>query len=108
MVSIKKYHTIIDEWPNMRAMNIPTRMGVIDKAARNLIKKVNSLCPRCGRPGFDVVKLNAGLPCSLCGTPTRSIVNSVLVCEGCDYSEIHNYPDSGMYEDPKYCDLCNP
>lgn len=103
----EKYDDIWVE-TDMRAMNNPTRMEVIGKAAQSLLKKINSLCPACSRPGFDGVKFNPGLPCRLCGAPTRSILSIEFVCEGCSYSEIRKFPDSRMNEDPKYCDRCNP
>lgn len=105
---IAEKHSSIMVETDMRAMSNPTRMEVIGNAARNLIKKIKSCCPECGRPGFDTSKFITGLPCRLCGKPTRSVLSIELACKGCNHTEIQEYPDSRSYEDPMYCDHCNP
>ncbi len=93
---------------DMRAMYNPTRMAVIEQATKKLVEKINSACPACGTPGFGVTAANSGLPCSLCGQPTRSTLNHVYTCQSCSFSKAVYYPYSIQTEDPVYCDYCNP
>lgn len=93
---------------DMRARYNPTRMLVIKKAVEKLIQKINKKCPNCHTPGFDVVKANEGLPCSLCSLPTRSILSCTYQCKACDHNEKDYFPNGKKTEDPTYCDHCNP
>ena len=93
---------------DMRAMLNPTRMAVIQEAGEKLLRKINSRCPACGFPGFDVVSLESGLPCSLCGRPTASIKAQHLGCAHCQHKEVVPHPQGKSSEDPMYCDHCNP
>jgi hypothetical protein len=93
---------------DMRAMFNPTRMAVIQEAGEKLLRKINSLCPACAFPGFDVVSLDSGLPCLLCGRPTASIKAHHLACAHCHHKEVIHYPQGKSSEDPMYCDYCNP
>lgn len=104
---IKNGNTCFAE-TDMRAMNNPTRMKVIEKAGKKLLKKLLSKCPNCSTPGYDVIKVNAGLPCGQCGFPTRSTLSQLLGCLKCGYTETKFYPNSKEIEDPMYCDRCNP
>jgi hypothetical protein len=93
---------------DMRAMYNPTRMKIIEKAALKLATKINSLCPRCNTPGFDVTGSRPGLPCDLCNFPTQSTLSLLYSCQRCDYTKEEKYPNGKLTEDPMYCDLCNP
>lgn len=93
---------------DMRAMCNPTRMSVIEKAASQLAKKINSLCPNCATPGFGITDVKKGLPCDLCNFPTRSILSYVYICQKCSHIEEEQYPNGKRKEDPTYCDMCNP
>ncbi|MBX9887933.1 MAG: hypothetical protein K2Y30_08380 [Flavobacteriaceae bacterium] len=93
---------------DMRAIYNPTRMNVIATAVEKLIEKINKKCPRCCIPGFDVVRVNAGLPCGSCGLPTRSILSHINECTTCGYTQEEFYPKQKRTEDPTYCDYCNP
>ncbi|PAW94697.1 hypothetical protein CKK33_14815 [Mucilaginibacter sp. MD40] len=93
---------------DMRAMNNPTRMSVIAQAAEKLANLMNSKCPRCKTPGFDVGKSEPGLPCSLCKLPTESTLKHVYICKKCGYHEDLYYPYKKTFEDPQYCQWCNP
>jgi hypothetical protein len=93
---------------DMRAMNNPTRMLVIEDATRKLIEKVNSLCRNCGSPGFGVSLVSKGLPCGLCGQPTSSALKHIFKCLYCENREEKNYPNGKQFENPMYCDFCNP
>ncbi|MFN7312200.1 MAG: DUF6671 family protein [Bacteroidota bacterium] len=104
----KKYHQNVWVETDMRAHLNPTRMKVIEQAAGKLINHIQSECPQCKRPGFVVKKVIAGLPCSVCGTPTESIKSELKVCDGCRYEEELIYPKNKTTEDPMYCLVCNP
>lgn len=93
---------------DMRAMFNPTRMKVIEQATQNLIEKISSKCPKCNFPGYWIVDMIEGLPCSDCGFPTRSINSHKYGCMSCDHSELKDFPYSKEFEDPMYCDFCNP
>lgn len=104
---LNKYDSLFIE-TDMRAMNNPSRMYVIAQAAKKLTKLLVSTCPCCQTPGFDISDVVSGLPCSLCSSPTGSILKHVYVCKKCSYKKEIQYPNSKKYEDPMYCDWCNP
>nr|WP_309755170.1 DUF6671 family protein [Flavobacterium sp.] len=93
---------------DMRALFNPTRMKVIEKATHNLIEKIKHLCPNCSTPGFDIVTAKAGLPCENCSLPTRSTLSYLYQCKKCNHTENKLYPRGIQFEDPTYCDNCNP
>lgn len=104
---LKKYASVYVE-TDMRAMNNPTRMSVIQSATRKLVDKINSLCPSCNTPGFGVMHIQSGLPCELCGAPTKSILSEIHQCKACSFQFEKLYPNQKTTEDPMYCDFCNP
>lgn len=104
---IKRYGSAYLE-TDMRAMYNPTRMEVIKLAARKLADKITSLCPQCSYPGFGVIRAKAGLPCSNCGFPGRSILYHEYQCVKCNYTEEKKYPHGKKTEEPTFCDICNP
>jgi hypothetical protein len=93
---------------DMRAMHNPTRMSVIEIATKKLIEKVNSLCPNCKSPGFGITKFIDGLPCNLCSFPTKGVLSSLSECSLCHYVNENKFPLNKTFEDPMYCDRCNP
>lgn len=108
---IKKYITSFGQVfleTDMRAMHNPTRMGIIGLATRKLLTTIERLCPKCSTPGFDVINIIEGLPCSQCGSPTRSTLAFDYECQKCKCREQKKYPAGKTKEDPMYCDWCNP
>lgn len=111
---IENYQDIQNEFgtvyaeTDMRAMLNPTRMKVIEKATRKLIEKIKTLCPECKTPGFDIVSAKPGLPCENCSLPTRSTLSYVYQCKKCQHQEEKMFPRGVQFEDPTYCDNCNP
>lgn len=93
---------------DMRAMFNPTRMKIIEKATLGLINKIQSCCPACKIPGFVVTECIPGLLCEWCCMPTKSIRTHVYVCKHCSYRKEEDYPNQKLFEDPMYCDYCNP
>lgn len=93
---------------DMRALYNPTRMEVIETASKKLIKKINSFCPDCNTRGFEIKDAIKGLPCSLCGLPTRSTLSHIYECKKCGFRKEVKFPFNITQEDPMYCDYCNP
>lgn len=93
---------------DMRAMNNPTRMSVIARAAIKLSEQMISTCPECKIPGFGIGEVVSGLPCSLCNAPTKSTLKHIYTCKKCDYKKDVYYPNEKHFEEPMFCDWCNP
>lgn len=93
---------------DMRALYNPSRMKVIKKAGQNLIENIRSLCPKCKSPGFVVSFVTPGLPCELCGMASRSVLSFTYICKSCSFKSEKKFPHGRQYEDPMYCDKCNP
>lgn len=93
---------------DMRAMHNPVRMKVIETAVKKLINKINTICPECSTPGFERTEAVRGLPCSLCSSPTDSILSYVYTCKKCAFKEEKNFPNKKTKEDPEFCNVCNP
>lgn len=93
---------------DMRAHMNPSRMAVIKLTAQKLVEAIRSVCPQCELPGFTVTEAEPGLPCSWCGSPTRSTLYHVLACKRCGHRADRMYPHGKTKEDPMYCDSCNP
>lgn len=93
---------------DMRAMYNPTRMKNIEKATRDLIKKLQQTCPNCGYPGFDITERNKGLPCSICNLPTALTRVEIYQCKHCNFSQEVLFPNGVEKADPSQCMYCNP
>lgn len=93
---------------DMRAMHNPSRMHAISRAMVKLLDKVNSCCPVCESPGFGVTSARPGLPCSSCRFPTESTLAHIYICVKCDYQMERLHPFEKQFEDPMYCNICNP
>jgi hypothetical protein len=93
---------------DMRAHRNPTRMSVIKVATQKLLKKINSLCPNCQIPGYDVEEVISGLPCEWCKQPTNSTLAYRYQCKKCEYSSAQKFPNDKYYESPEFCSYCNP
>jgi protein-arginine kinase activator protein McsA len=89
-------------------MHNPTRMSVIEKAGAKMVNLLEQACPSCNTPGFDVIKVLDGLPCSQCGSPTQSIAALIFGCQACGKTLEKRYPKGKTHEDPMYCNWCNP
>jgi len=105
---LKKQNSLVQVETDMRAMYNPTRMSVIKTLAKKLVKKIQSTCPNCKMPGFDITDIRGGLTCSLCGIPTKSTIAHISVCSHCGFTKEDLYPKGKTTEDPMYCDHCNP
>ena len=102
-----KYGQVFAE-TDMRAMFNPTRMKIIEQATFKLVESIKRTCPKCQVPGFDVTSARPGLPCEICGAPTRSTQAHIISCQRCSYYEIKEYPHNKTHESATHCDWCNP
>lgn len=93
---------------DMRAMNNPTRMKVIELATQKLIEIIKTPCPSCHLPGFAISSAIEGLPCSACLEPTQSTKAHQYKCDHCSFEEQRNDQITKKFEDPMYCPHCNP
>jgi hypothetical protein len=93
---------------DMRAHYNPTRMINIAKATRNLVSKINSHCPNCSIPGFEITERVKGLPCGGCYLPTSLIRTVIYQCKKCSFSQEKLFPDGREFADPAQCMYCNP
>lgn len=107
-LQLKATSTSVFVETDMRAMHNPTRQKVIAKATTKLIEQVKSVCPRCGTPGFSITDAIQGLRCVYCDNPTRSIRAVVYSCQRCNHQMEQAAPHGKKFEDPMYCDFCNP
>jgi rubrerythrin len=93
---------------DMRAHMNPTRQKVIEAATWDLVQKLQSLCPQCQWPGFQVTQQISGLPCSACGFPTPLSKKAVWHCQKCHHQTHQDFPQGHPEADPAHCPLCNP
>jgi hypothetical protein len=93
---------------DLRAMANPTRMRVIGEAAEAFAADLARCCPACDLFHFAITQALSGLPCGLCGFPTRSTRAHLRECRGCGHRQEDAREDGKLMEDPTYCDLCNP
>ncbi|MEZ5976975.1 MAG: DUF6671 family protein [Planctomycetota bacterium] len=93
---------------DMRAHRNPTRMRAIDRSAADLVARIGTPCPACGRPGFGRVDVVRGLPCTACGTPTRRPRAARHGCSGCAHVVVVELPEGGAAAEPADCPSCNP
>lgn len=92
---------------DQRAHLNPSRQQMIVQAAKDLINKISSSCPSCDTPGYWLKERVTGLPCGLCGAPTRLPLASILRCDLCGHAdEQRESPEKTA--DPLRCDVCNP
>lgn len=106
--SLQSIHRTVRVETDMRAMNNPTRMKEIGVAAEKLVKRIQTACPKCKIPGFGISSVLNGLPCGVCGTPTASIRKLKCECNYCGHVLLIDPEHNRSFEDPMYCQVCNP
>lgn len=106
--SLMQTHREVVIETDMRACFNPTRMKHIEEVARILCDRLLSRCPKCEWPNYAPTSAEKGLPCSLCGFKTQSTLYLVYSCSKCAHQHRQYFPNGREYEDPQYCDLCNP
>ena len=111
---LEKFHYLKVTYPevfvetDMRAHLNPSRMTIIEKATHKLVAKMQTCCPNCKTPGFDISEVIEGLPCEQCKCPTKSTLAWVYQCKKCAFKTEEKFPHKKQFEDPMYCDFCNP
>ncbi len=91
---------------DLRAHLNPTRMGMIGEAARDLARKLCTLCPDCEAPGFQLAERVPGLPCGECRSPTREARADIYRCLLCGHQVTVERPETAA--PAGRCDFCNP
>jgi hypothetical protein len=91
---------------DMRAHLNPTRMNFIAECAQKFVDELKCSCPKCNYPQFKIKRTERGLPCYICNNPTQSIKKYIYECLNCNYTEEKN--NEKEFEDPMYCEFCNP
>jgi hypothetical protein len=104
----KKHYSQVYVETDMRAMKNPTRMKIIEQTAEKLITKILCSCPTCFTPGFSITSAQKGLPCESCHLPTESTLYYLHSCKKCNHEEKEYFPRKIKFEDPMYCQVCNP
>jgi len=92
---------------DLRAFANPSRMRHIEQATRDLLERIQSLCPACESPGYWVTERQPGLPCSACGLPTASYRDELWQCLRCPHRAVLPRTDRSV-ADPQHCAYCNP
>lgn len=93
---------------DMRAHFNPTRMQEIGQLAEKFAKRLETLCPACGTPGFGIVKSEQGLPCGECGAETQLVKSLIRGCASCQFSEKQPRSDGLRFATAAQCPECNP
>lgn len=92
---------------DFRAMESPTRMKIIERAAGQLVSRLSTQCPECQIYGFGVVGYEHGLPCLGCGEVVPDVVSAErLGCLVCMAVVIK--PREVTAVDASRCYNCNP
>ncbi len=93
---------------DMRAHVNPTRQRAIRRVAFRLARRLASLCPACGTPGWGITGTEKGLPCRGCGTPTEWVKHEIFGCAQCDCTDARPRRDGRREAEEGQCPLCNP
>ncbi|WP_113906791.1 DUF6671 family protein [Aliidiomarina celeris] len=92
--------------PDLRALYCPPRQRMITKAAEDLARRLQALCPECEAPNFVVKQINKGLPCEQCSLPTEQALSETVCCDACGFSRSERVAHNAA--NPQYCRWCNP
>ncbi|MEP7173064.1 MAG: DUF6671 family protein [Aestuariivirga sp.] len=93
---------------DMRAHLNPTRMEGIAQLAEKFARRLATLCPACGTPGFGIVKSESGLPCAECGAETELVKTLVSGCASCQFTGNKPRSDGLRFATAAQCPQCNP
>ena len=93
---------------DMRAHMNPTRRQVLREVATGLGRRLATLCPECGAPGWGLVDVVRGLPCEWCGGETDFVRTEIHGCPRCKNRESYPRSDGLRVASPGNCPWCNP
>lgn len=91
---------------DLRANHSPSRRPTIALAAQRLAERLARACPSCQCPGWGVVDVERGLPCSDCRAATDLVRAEIWGCPRCDHRT--TVPLQAVFADPSRCGRCNP
>lgn len=92
--------------PDHRAHRSPPRAERIRRLCERMAQRLATECPVCRTPGYGIIRVERGAPCSLCGNPTAIIAADIHGCGACLRED--RRPRAGTQADPADCDHCNP
>lgn len=92
---------------DLRAFANPTRMTRIGEAAQDLLKRLQSACPACAKPGYWITQRTGGLPCKACKQPTKTYLSQEWACVSCGHQHSERRTDR-LFAEPQHCEHCNP
>lgn len=93
---------------DMRAHMNRRRMETIARLSERFAERIARPCPVCAAPGWGVLRIEPGLPCAACGTPTPVARGEVFGCTACGTTRFVPRADGRTEADPGHCVLCNP
>lgn len=93
---------------DMRAFHNPRRMQVLGSLARKLADRLATPCPVCDAPGWGRTRVEIGLPCAECGSPSTLVRSEVFGCAACGLETVRPRTDGLETADPGRCNTCNP
>lgn len=83
-------------------------MQIVENAVHKLITKIKTHCQKCDTPGFSITDAKSSLKCENCLLSTRSTLLHILSYQSSGFTEEKIHPNGRFFEDPMYCDICNP
>lgn len=92
---------------DLRAFANPTRMSRIGEAAQDLLRRLQSNCPACSKPGYAITQQHGGLPCRVCKRPTATCMSLEWTCVSCEHRHTERRVDV-LFAEPQNCGYCNP
>ena len=91
---------------DLRAHRCPSRRPIIARAAQRLAARLASCCSDCGSPGWGLVRVELGVPCSWCGGNVQVPRADVMACPLCPATR--TVSRAQRTADPRNCEWCNP
>jgi hypothetical protein len=92
---------------DLRAHMNPLRQKNIIAAAKDLTDRMHRYCPKCTQPDFSVQRVSGNLLCEVCLQKTNTYQYLAYSCTHCYHQLIEQRKDKN-FEDPQYCNHCNP
>ena len=93
---------------DMRAHMNPRRMAMIGQLAARLAARLAQTCPACHAPGWGLLRVETGLPCTWCDGPTLLVKADVHGCTLCRHEVVQPRVNGPSVADPGQCPACNP
>jgi len=104
---VKQWPCVIE--PDFRAHHCPARQQTIALAAQDVVKRLQSHCPRCRTVNFVQKHGDKDvrfLPCEYCGAKTTKQAPRALKCDACHFEKQSS--EVFVSASAAFCTLCNP